>query len=685
MPNQDIRIDLIDPRDLLHLVKQHPSAAPFNLSLYTESHDDALLQETVHTVCDPTADVVHCSRECYQAWRDLIDTALRDHNPQAFACPEGQIGFAVPLPGQEGLPDCLLGGGLRAAAGSTDGIPAPAGEVPVEANLLTAATGDAIAAGEAQEIADEIHRLLPRLFEQRLHATSLARTTQRLEAVRAISHDLVSCTTDSEALALASEALVVIFNLPRLIVLRTAGDRIALSSTLGLAEADFSFDSTSLTAYLDRCGETMAELSSEDLATFFPGLKARVAHCLPMTSGDRRHGALLLLDIDLHSRDQALIELLVNHLTARLERLRLDDGHSRERHYSSRLVSMISALSLVDSREKLLQDILAMSAELLVAQSGSLMLLDEIEGVLKIAAAKGMSPSLARSMVVPFGEGIAGRVAKAGFPMLVNDIERDARTASLNRPRFRTKSFISIPLKINDRLIGVLNLADKADTQHFTEADLNLVQTFTGHAVQMIDRAAALEQAGQYEILSVTDSLTGLYNRRFLEARLQEEINRCQRQNQSFCVILADLDNFKLYNDVCGHLAGDQALRKAATLMRRTAREMDVVTRYGGEEFCLVLPGTGKKESVFVGERIRRMIDSETFPGEHHLPLGRLTISLGISCFDEDAGDADRLIHAADLALYRAKALGRNRLVLYEPGLKKQSSDLRRAGPASRS
>ncbi len=257
--------------------------------------------------------------------------------------------------------------------------------------------------------------------------------------------------------------------------------------------------------------------------------------------------------------------------------------------------------------------------------------------------------------------------------MLVNDIERDQRVAVKNRPRFKTKSFLSLPLEVDDRMIGILNLADKANAGNFTEADLNLAQTFTSHAVAMIDRAKIMEKAGRLEQLAITDPLTGLYNRRFLQDRLQEEFNRSERQDLSFCIIMADLDNFKSYNDICGHLAGDDALRKAAKLIRRSAREMDIVTRYGGEEFCLILPGTGKKESIFVGERIRRAIETESFPGESHLPLGRLTISIGISTFSVDGVSADELIHAADLALYHAKALGRNRLILYEPSLNDQA------------
>jgi diguanylate cyclase (GGDEF)-like protein len=165
----------------------------------------------------------------------------------------------------------------------------------------------------------------------------------------------------------------------------------------------------------------------------------------------------------------------------------------------------------------------------------------------------------------------------------------------------------------------------------------------------------------------LTDPLTGLYNRRFLDARLEEEISRSQRQGKPFSLILADLDNFKCYNDICGHLAGDKALRKAAAAMRRASREMDVVIRFGGEEFCLILPVTGREESLFVAERLRRTIEVESFPGEVNLPLGRLTISLGIATYPDDGDSMDSLLAAADRSLYQAKERGRNRSVACNP------------------
>jgi diguanylate cyclase (GGDEF)-like protein len=130
--------------------------------------------------------------------------------------------------------------------------------------------------------------------------------------------------------------------------------------------------------------------------------------------------------------------------------------------------------------------------------------------------------------------------------------------------------------------------------------------------------------------------------------------------------MMLDLDHFKAYNDQCGHIAGDHALKKVALLLKKSAREMDIVTRYGGEEFCLLLPNTGKEEALFVAERIRRTIETEIFPGETALPTGRLTTSIGVACYPDDGEKFETLVNAADIALYQAKSKGRNRLAGFE-------------------
>jgi diguanylate cyclase (GGDEF)-like protein len=668
-------IKLVDPRDLLEMLRQHPLSAPFNLALYSVNQGRNGLLTTIHAVCSPLDEELVCTSECCQTWEAGISQAMLTGQPVIQTCVQDFICFIVPLPESKDLPDCLIGGGVFGQSDTTR-HKLESGNHREETTLVIESEGapQLISLQEAKSMAEEISRSLPRLLDQQLHALSLARTTKRLEAVQKLSRDLAESTESELAVNVVSEALVVLFNLPKvLIVLQRSELSMTVHSTLGLDPASFQLDQKHLAEHFATTTGHPETLSEGELATFFPGLKTQTAHLFPLRENNCQLGAIVILDVNLHSRDQALIELLVNRLATRLESLRTAEGRQKERQFSSRMVSMISALSLVENRRELYQQILEMSSELLSATSGSLMLLHETDGTLKIEAAKGMTSSLAKTMSVAYGEGIAGQVVKSGFPMLVNDIERDSRVAFKNRPRFKTKSFISLPLEAGDRLIGVLNLADKDNGSNFTEADLNLVQTFTGHAVLMIDRAASLEKAGQFEQLAITDPLTGLYNRRFLEDRLHEEFSRGERQQQNFCIILADLDSFKIYNDICGHLAGDNALRKTAEILRRSAREMDIVTRYGGEEFCLILPGTSKKESVFVGERIRRAIEAESFPGESHLPLGRLTISIGVSTFPADGVTANELIHAADLALYSAKQSGRNRLVLYEANMEGQA------------
>lgn len=668
-------IKQVDSRDLLEMLTQHPLTAPFNLALYSEHQGRGGLLEAIRSVCAPLDGKVICIADCYQSWEEQISRSLLANQPVVSSCEEGFLHFVIPLPESKGLPDCLIGGGVFEREEAARKKRENNGQQKSEA-LFNEPAGvpQLLSLSEAESMAEELFRSLPRLLDQQVHALSLARTTQRLEAVQKLARDLADCQESEQAVEIVSEALVVLFNLPRvLIVLQQPGYSMTVHSTLGLEPDSFQLDQKNLADYFAKTTGHPEALSNDQLSAFFPGLETQSAYFFPLRENDSQLGAIAVLDVDLHSRDQALIELLINRLATRLESLKTTAGHQQERHFSTRLVSMISTLSLVENRRDLYQKILEMSAELLNATSGSLMLLHETSGSLKIEAAIGMTSSLAKTMSVAYGEGIAGRVAKSGFPMLVNDIERDNRVATKNRPRFKTKSFISLPLEADGRLVGVLNLADKESGTNFTEADLNLVQTFTGHAVLMIDRAATLEKAEQFEKLAITDPLTGLYNRRFLEDRLQEEFSRSERQQQSFCVFLADLDSFKIYNDICGHLAGDKALRKTAELMRRSARDMDIVTRYGGEEFCLILPGTSKKESVFVGERIRRAIEAESFPGESHLPLGRLTISIGVATFPIDGVTANELIHAADLALYSAKDQGRNRLVLYDSSIENQA------------
>jgi diguanylate cyclase (GGDEF)-like protein len=164
-------------------------------------------------------------------------------------------------------------------------------------------------------------------------------------------------------------------------------------------------------------------------------------------------------------------------------------------------------------------------------------------------------------------------------------------------------------------------------------------------------------QNEELERLSVTDGLTGLYNRRRQMEMLATEVERSKRLSHVCAVLMMDVDNFKRYNDAHGHQAGDAVLRGLGAVLRETTREIDCAARYGGEEFFVLLPETDVKEATEVAERIRTQLKERIFLG------GRVTISIGIAAFPEHGDTPEDLIAAADAALYQAKKEGRDRVL----------------------
>ena len=168
------------------------------------------------------------------------------------------------------------------------------------------------------------------------------------------------------------------------------------------------------------------------------------------------------------------------------------------------------------------------------------------------------------------------------------------------------------------------------------------------------------EREGQSELerLSLTDALTGLYNRRHLMGTLASEVQRSRRLRRSFTVLLADVDQFKQYNDTHGHLAGDTALVKIAEVFRQTTRAVDCVARYGGEEFVVMLLECSLSTAAIVAERVRARV------AQQELGAGRLTVSIGLAEYPEGGDTPEDLIATADAAMYRAKGAGRNQVVV---------------------
>ncbi|GEM_PF-6067627 len=222
------------------------------------------------------------------------------------------------------------------------------------------------------------------------------------------------------------------------------------------------------------------------------------------------------------------------------------------------------------------------------------------------------------------------------------------------------------PLFYSGRMHGILGAGIKTDGRPFKENNLRIFQILVNIISLSMSNARMYEDVKR---MSFTDGMTNLNNYRYFEDRLREEISRAQRNKSSVSLLMIDIDNFKNYNDTLGHQAGDEALRTLAELLKASAREDDVVNRYGGEEFAVILPAMEKKSISILAERIRHRIEEHVFYKEHIQPDGRLTISLGGASFPEDAKDFETLVSKADQALYFSKENGRNKFTLYTTNL----------------
>jgi diguanylate cyclase (GGDEF)-like protein len=258
-------------------------------------------------------------------------------------------------------------------------------------------------------------------------------------------------------------------------------------------------------------------------------------------------------------------------------------------------------------------------------------------------------------------EGLVGWVARHGEPLLVNDVSQDPRYYS--HPELPdTRSELDVPVRVAGRIIGVLDV-QSTELNAFDESDVDTLQTLADQLAVAMENARLYQET---ERLAITDSLTGLHNLRYFYETLEKEIQRSERYHHSVSVIILDIDEFKAYNDLYGHLAGDDVLRELAQLMSKVTRQTDTLARYGGEEFTIILPETEIGGARFVAERLLEEVREHRFSMQDGQTTGRITISLGVATYPHHADDATALVDAADNALLQAKREGKDRVCVHE-------------------
>lgn len=386
----------------------------------------------------------------------------------------------------------------------------------------------------------------------------------------------------------------------------------------------------------------------------------------PLLKNKETFALLNIINTPIDEEERELIQSLCRHLSLSTKSHRLkEELHKKNRDFTM-LREVSKALSLIIDEEELYKIILDKSTELVGAKHGSLMLIDGEGEELAVKAIKGINEKLVEHLRIKVGEGISGRVMETSTPLLVKNIELDHRFKRQSRPRYETGSFLSIPLSVRSKSIGVLNISDKINGEVFSDEDLDLLLSFIFYATIAIERSQFYNISEELRKISITDPLTNLLNRRYFFERISEEIERSKRDGKPFTFMMIDIDNFKHFNDSRGHLAGDEALRRVSGAIIHTIRAIDVASRYGGEEFSVILPLTDKESSLIIAERLRQEVERIHFEKTEGVPEVNLSVSIGLSSYPLDAEDATELINYADKALYYAKENGKNRVVLFE-------------------
>ena len=273
------------------------------------------------------------------------------------------------------------------------------------------------------------------------------------------------------------------------------------------------------------------------------------------------------------------------------------------------------------------------------------------DGQVSVLSERGVTDDLASSV-----QAVGGWVMHSGEAFASGDLRRDGR---LPGPSAAAVAALGFLLSGRDQpvgaLVGLERQPSPTDLAFAPRVRASWTELLTPAGLAL-DNALRIEKA---EALSVTDDLTRLYNSRFMNLSLRRETKRAVRTGSDLSLLFIDLDGFKAVNDTYGHLSGSRALVEAAAVIRTCARETDVVARFGGDEFAVILPETGRDGAIMVAERIRDRIAAHRFLTADQLDV-RLTASVGVATLPDVAASAEELIQAADRAMYKVKVAGKN-------------------------
>ena len=320
------------------------------------------------------------------------------------------------------------------------------------------------------------------------------------------------------------------------------------------------------------------------------------------------------------------------------------------------------ALTSTFNMDRILVMLLDQVSDLIRAKNWTLFLLDPATQELTFELVVGLDKGMLGDVRIKLGEGVAGTVALTGEPILVPDVTGDPRFSQKvdELTGFVTRSIICLPLKIQDSVIGVVEIVNPENPVLFDRRSMMVLSIVSDYL------AIALGNARNYreiEALSVTDDVTGFYNARFLHQHLDGLLQPEDGEPREVSLVFLDLDDFKRIVDAVGHPLGSKVLKEVAQVIAALLATEERLVRYGGDEFIVILPGVGKAQALEKVESIRAAIANARFLRREGL-LVKITASFGIAHYPQDAADKNELLHIADNSMYHSKIVGKDAITL---------------------
>lgn len=388
---------------------------------------------------------------------------------------------------------------------------------------------------------------------------------------------------------------------------------------------------------------------------YIPGIpRTKSELALPLVVRDEVLGVLDCQSEQLNYFDPETIDLLTLFSTQASIALQNARLYSREQRKAAQLeaINLIARqTTAVLEIDELLRKVCTFLLQAFPVDHVSVFLLEEERLVFRAHQGR-LTPMFKLGTPLIEVEGICRQAVRSGKPVLVNDVS----TAKVYIQGFaESQSELCIPLLSFGQVVGVLCL-ESSRLNAFDEGDVPALESVADICANAIQNAHYFERVRH---MAYVDGLTGVFNRRYFEIRVEEEFERAKRYEGAMSLIMIDIDHFKRLNDEFGHLMGDDVLRQISTIFLQNLRKVDVACRFGGEEFALIVPETTGEDAYYVAEKLRKAVQGTPFPG---VPRP-VTISCGVASYPANGSNRDELVKAADESLYSAKQSGRNTVV----------------------